>query len=97
MMRDTWHMLDVSYGAMCQLKSKSNKGLSGTLVGLCHSLRGLKSKDIDKRIREIRDNQWRGDMWQIRHPTRPIWTKFWWRKKNWREKKERGKREKKRR
>ena len=30
---DTWHMLDGSYGAMCQMESKSNKSLSGTHVG----------------------------------------------------------------
>ena len=33
MIKDTWHMLDGSYGVMCQMKSKSNKGLSGTHVG----------------------------------------------------------------
>ena len=30
---DTWHMLDGSYGAICQMDSKSNKILSGTHVG----------------------------------------------------------------
>ena len=33
MTSDTWHMLDGSYGAMCQMESKLNKGLSGTHVG----------------------------------------------------------------
>ena len=33
MTSDTWHMLDGSYGAMCQTESESNKGLSGTHVG----------------------------------------------------------------
>ena len=32
-MSDTWHMLDGSYGSMCQMESKSNKCLSGTHVG----------------------------------------------------------------
>ena len=66
MARDIWHMLDGSYGAQVsneeQLKQKS-------MWDMCHNLRGWKSKDMDKRIREIQENQWRGDMWQIGHPT----------------------------
>ena len=42
MTRDTWHMLDGSYEAMCQMESKSNKGLSGTHVGHVSQLESVK-------------------------------------------------------
>ena len=54
---ESWHMLDGPYGAMCQIESKSNKSLCGTHVGMCHNLRGQKSKVMDKRIRGIQESQ----------------------------------------
>ena len=51
MTSDTWHMLNGSYGTMCQMENKSNKSLSGAMWDMCHNLRRWKSKELDKRIR----------------------------------------------
>ena len=69
MTSDTWHMWDGSFGAMCQMHIKSNKGLSATHVGHVSQLERVEIQRYDKRIREIQENQWRGDMWKRGHPT----------------------------
>ena len=57
---DTWHMLDGLYEVMCQMESKSNKSLSGTHVGHVSLLERMKSKVLNKWIREIQIGPMRG-------------------------------------